>query len=43
MEGNKDEVSIEGKISPLLVYLLLFDVLTQKHVYVLKGSKEGER
>lgn len=43
MEGNRDEVSIEGKISPFIVYLFLFEVLTQEHIYVLMGSKEGER
>lgn len=44
MEGKKDEVSIEGKVSPFIVYLLLlFEVLTQKHIHVLMGSKEGER
>lgn len=43
MEGNRDEVSIEEKMSPFIVCLLLFEVLTQKYVYVLMGSKEGER
>lgn len=39
MEGKKDEVSMEGKVPPFIVYLLLFKGFSTKtHIYVPLGK-----